>query len=157
MKLLLNKALFLDLDGTVIKTKSGKTFPINIDDWEFVSGVLPAIKRYTEQGYYVLIVTNQGGIELGHITAEDIDQKLTTISQEIEQYVRAEIGFLYCAFMEGYDRKPNPGMAYKYAILLNLNLKESVMVGDMPTDEQFAINAGIGTFYWISDFIKDNK
>ncbi len=56
------KILFADLDGTLIKTKSRETFPKGIWDMEFRFEVLDAIKKM--QPDYILIVSNQGGIEI---------------------------------------------------------------------------------------------
>jgi len=149
----LNKALFLDLDGTIIKTKSGETFSKDINDWEFISGVLPSIKRFSDQGYVICIVSNQGGIELGHVTEEFITTKLNTIRSEIEQYIGQAINVGYCPVMEHYDRKPNPGMAYYFARALYLDLRQSIMVGDMESDHAFQVNAGIGAYLNINQFV----
>lgn len=148
----LNKALFLDLDGTIIKTKSGEKFPTKIEDWEFISNVLPAIKRYSEKGYLIIIVSNQGGVELGFVTNDFISTRFNIIRKEIEDYIRADVNMAYCPSMDHYDRKPNPGMAYYFAINLNLDLRKSIMVGDNESDANFAIMAGIGAYLHISQF-----
>lgn len=147
-----NKALFLDLDGTIITTKSGDTFAKNIDDWKFLPNVLNRIKFYADEGYIICIVTNQGGIELGYITKEDFEAKFSAIIAEIEQFIRTDVNALYCMYMDGYYRKPNPGMAYQLAQELSLNLKNSIMVGDSDSDKEFADNAGIGNFMFATDF-----
>ena len=55
------KILFIDLDGTIIKTNSGKVFPTDVTDFKFRKEVLDKIK--TIDGLkYIFIVTNQGGI-----------------------------------------------------------------------------------------------
>lgn len=148
----LNKCLFLDLDGTIIRTKSKETFPKDINDWEIIEGVLPAMKRYVEKGYIVCIVSNQGGIELGHLTEADMDLKLQDIRREVEAYIRTDVNVAYCPHMDGYYRKPNPGMAYYFAIELKINLRESVMVGDNNSDCEFAIMAGISGYLHVNQF-----
>lgn len=149
----LNKALFLDLDGTIIRTKSGSEFPKNEDDWKFLPGILNKIKKYSEDGYVICIVSNQGGIEMGHVTHEFVNNRLLKISNEIEDYIRIGINTIYCPSIDmTYDRKPNPGMAYTLALQLNLNLRESIMVGDAESDKLFAYNAGIGEFFYATDF-----
>ena len=54
------KILFADLDGTLITTASGKTFPEGIWDMKLRFDVLDAIKKLSPE--FVCIVTNQGGI-----------------------------------------------------------------------------------------------
>jgi histidinol-phosphate phosphatase family protein len=148
----LNKALFLDLDGTIIKTKSGETFAKDVNDWEFITGILPSIKRFADRGYVICIVSNEGGVELGKVTEDFTNLKYGLIRREIEQYIGCSINVAYCRSMEHYDRKPNPGMAYFFARELWLNLRESIMVGDSENDQAFAINAGIGAFLKVEQF-----
>lgn len=150
------KALFLDLDGTLIRTRSGNIHPENIDDWEFMSRkVLIAIKKYREAGFHICIVANDGGIELGHYTKEQIETKLDCISKELEQYIGQTVNYAFCGNMESYMRKPNPGMAYRFALELELSLRDSVMVGNTETDAKFAKNAYIGTYLDVEDFMKE--
>lgn len=154
--LMKEKALFLDLDGTLIRTKSGSKYPENIDDWEFMSRkVLIAIKKYKEEGFHICIVANDGGIELGHYSKEQITTKLDCISKELEQYIGQTVNYAFCGNMESYMRKPNPGMAYRFALELELNLRNSVMVGNSETDAKFAKNAFIGTYLDVEDFMKE--
>lgn len=156
IKYMKEKALFLDLDGTLIRTKSGSKYPENIDDWEFMSRkVLIAIKKYKEEGFHICIVANDGGIELGHYSKEQITTKLDCISKELEQYIGQTVNYAFCGNMESYMRKPNPGMAYRFALELELNLRNSVMVGNSETDAKFAKNAFIGTYLDVEDFMKE--
>jgi len=50
----------LDYDWTLVNPKDGKTFPSNIDDWEWYSPMVPQkVKQYYEEGYMIVIFTNQ--------------------------------------------------------------------------------------------------
>ncbi len=130
-----NKGLFLDLDGTIIRTKSGKTFPVTKDDWEFNGDILKRIEKYVDMGWTILIVTNQGGIEAGHVTMNDFRHKIRKIIGEIIvatgcPFSRIAYRFSISNNPDDFYRKPNPGMGYDLAITHILNLSESVMVGD---------------------------
>ena len=59
------KVLFCDLDGTLIETISGETFPKGIWDMKIKFDVLDAIKKLNPQ--FVFIVSNQGGLESGFV------------------------------------------------------------------------------------------
>jgi len=49
-----------DYDWTLVKPKNGKTFPSNIDDWQWLFPNIPEkIKKYYEDGYMIVIFTNQ--------------------------------------------------------------------------------------------------
>ena len=148
-------ALFFDLDHTLIHPKSGDTFPRDKDDWEFMPGVLDRLWQRLggRQGSVIVVVTNQGGVAHGHQTKEDIEGRVLAICTQLRNHTRAQV---HCciAYAYDYDRKPSPGMAYKAALELELDLAGSTMVGDMATDEEFAKAAGIGTFIWASEYFK---
>lgn len=146
------KGLILDLEETVITTKSGEKYAVDEGDWKFCPKILDKIKFYADEGYIVCITSNQGGVEMGKITKEAIERKLLNVAQEIESVIRADVHVAYCPSMTGYHRKPNPGQAYTLALELELDLHESIAVSYFKTDKEFADNAGIGTFMFNSDF-----
>lgn len=106
------KILFADLDGTLIKTKSGKTFPKGIWDMEFRFDVLDAIKKLNPD--YILIVSNQGGIERGFVNALNFRAKSEYITRSIREYCGIVCYAMYCETNDKSDtyRKPNTGMLH---------------------------------------------
>jgi bifunctional polynucleotide phosphatase/kinase len=54
----LRLALF-DLDGTLITSKTGKRWSINGDDWVFHGPVPSTLQKYADEGWTLVIVTNQ--------------------------------------------------------------------------------------------------
>ncbi len=49
-----------DMDGTLICTKSGKTFPTNATDWQlFCSSVPAGLQKLRKRGMRIAIFTNQ--------------------------------------------------------------------------------------------------
>ena len=73
--------IFSDLDGTLISTISGETFSKGIWDMKFKFEVLDKIKEIKPE--YLLIVTNQGGIESGFVNAYNFRAKLEYITRAI--------------------------------------------------------------------------
>lgn len=149
----MKKALFLDLDHTLIRPKSGDTFPRDKDDWEFIPDVIDRLWRKVAgiTGWPIIVVTNQAGVAAGFQTKEDVESRLLSICTVLRNHTRAEV-HAYVAYAYDYDRKPLPGMAYKAALDLGLDLRGSIMVGDMDSDKEFAENAGIGTFAWAHEY-----
>lgn len=166
----MSKILFLDLDGTVRKTKSGATFINHPYDQELIPGVEKAISLYHD--YRIVGVTNQGGVAAGYKTLEDCfeEQKITldllpqmlmvffcTDNGEtfyrLSKYAR-ECGkdpLLSCRSGDyGNFRKPNPGMV-NFGKTLYPN-SEYLMVGDRPEDKECAKNAEI-PFMWANDWL----
>jgi D-glycero-D-manno-heptose 1,7-bisphosphate phosphatase len=149
-------AVFMDLDHTIIKPKSGKTFPINIDDWYFIPGVLNVMKKFQEDGHMIIVVSNQGGIDFGYQTEEEIKTKFRNIKNEAKnQGVNIE-KFYFCPSndKENINRKPNPGMVRKASEDFGIDVENSIMVGDLDSDRQLAVNAGIKTYYDIKEFLE---
>lgn len=105
--------IFADLDGTLIDTISGETFPKGIWDMRIKFDVLDAIKKLNPE--YILIVSNQGGIESGFVDAQSFLKKLGYIVRLIIEYCGCECYAMYCETNDKSDlcRKPNTGMLEK--------------------------------------------
>lgn len=155
-------ALFVDLDGTVRHTLSGRVHPLEPWDQRLFPGVRERLSAYREHGYAVVGVTNQGGVGLGLLTARDVERINERLTEQLAPGLFELI--LYCPFHpharrrdfseHAHRRKPQPGMAFEARDQLYLDLEQSIMVGDMDIDEQFARNAGIGRFYWAHEFFR---
>ena len=102
--------IFADLDGTLINTISGETFPKGIWDMKIRFDVLDAIKALHPQ--YILIVSNQGGIESGFVDADNFRSKSEYIARAIREYCDCECYGMYCTTNDKTDlyRKPNVRM-----------------------------------------------
>lgn len=157
-------ALFIDLDGTIIRTKSKKKFPKDIHDWEYMPNILDRLQEANELGYKICIVTNQGGISKGFLSASDFETKIEDIILGIRMACNIDaedITYRYCTSVGSFFHKPNPGMAYELALDQGILLHKSIMVGDasgLPgnfsdSDQQFA--DAIGALYLdINQFLK---
>lgn len=104
------KVLFADLDGTLIKTISGKPFPQGIWDMAIRFEVLEAIKR--NKFRRLIIVSNQGGIESGYVAEVDFRAKAEYLKAALRDYLGIPVEYLYCTSndKDNESRKPNPGM-----------------------------------------------
>jgi D-glycero-D-manno-heptose 1,7-bisphosphate phosphatase len=140
----MNKAIFLDRDG-VINDNTGK--PVNKPkDLTIYKGVGEALKKASESGYDLFVVTNQGGVELGHLTHE----KLKAIHDKMEEDLKPYCSFKEIVYCPDYKResncrKPKPGMILDLAGKYDIDLKNSYMIGDMDTDIEAGIAAGCKT------------
>jgi serine O-acetyltransferase len=147
-------AVFLDRDGTVIENVPYLADPGGVRLFP-ESG--PALRRFREAGYALVVVTNQSAIGRGLITLDQLE----AVNAEMTRQLAAEgvtlDGIYYCpeaprgddrTAIEHGDRKPGPGMLIRAAEELGLDLGESWMVGDMISDILAGINAGCaGTIF----------
>ena len=88
------KLLITDLDGTLIETVSGNTFPKGIWDMKIKLDVFEAIKNYAPDD--ILIISNQGGIEKGFVDREMFEYKFDYISNALEDYTDISVSAYYC-------------------------------------------------------------
>lgn len=102
--------LFADLDDTLIETISNGIFPTGVWDMKFKFEVLEAIKKFHPK--FVLIVSNQGGIEEGFVDADNFKAKTQYIIASIAEYCDCKCAMAYCASndKENPYRKPNTKM-----------------------------------------------
>jgi len=145
-----SKALFLDRDGVI---NVEKNYVWRIEDFEFIPGIFELCARAQRLGFLLVVITNQAGIGRGYYTEADY-QALTTWM--LEQFLTRGIVIdrvYHCPFhptagvgeyrRDSYDRKPNPGMILSARDELNLDLTESVLLGDKDSDIQAGIAAGV--------------
>lgn len=104
------KVLFCDLDGTLIDTLSGGTFPKGIWDMKIKFDVLEAIKKLSPS--VIFIVTNQGGIEKGFVNKRNFEFKMEYIIRSIREHTNIFTEYSYCDSNDKncLYRKPNTGM-----------------------------------------------
>lgn len=157
--------LFFDLDGTLINTINGKTFPAGVWDMEIDLRVLSRLDQLKPE--YIFIVSNQGGIEKGFVNQKSFAAKFEYVKRAIFDYLGDDnivVDGMYCTNNDKANeyRKPNTAMLEtllrKYSIL---NTKETMlMIGDASgkpgdfssSDKKTAENFGID-YLDIEDFI----
>jgi D-glycero-D-manno-heptose 1,7-bisphosphate phosphatase len=139
----MQRAVFLDRDGTLIAEKN---YLHRIEDVEIFPGAAAALKRLTDAGFKLFIVTNQSGIGRGYFTLAAAEKVNAHVSEEL---ARAGVYFekTYIA-PEAPDqpsrgRKPSPQFLFDARDEFGLNLAESFMVGDKLIDLECGWNAGV--------------
>jgi histidinol-phosphate phosphatase family protein len=137
------KALFLDYDGTLRKTKSGAKFPTNVGDIEILPGRKKILQGYAEKGYKLFGVSNQSGIAKGDLRLDvakacfEFTNKLLGVSIEVA-FCPHRVPPICC-----YCRKPQTGLGIQFLQKHGLDRNQTLMIGDMTTDKTFASRCGI--------------
>ncbi|WP_462109091.1 D-glycero-beta-D-manno-heptose 1,7-bisphosphate 7-phosphatase [Campylobacter concisus] len=138
------KALFLDRDG-VINEDAGYVYEIK--DFKFIDGIFDALREFAKAGYKLFVVTNQSGIGRGYYTQEQFDT-LTKFMLEIFKKEQIFITKVYfCPHAPETNcacRKPNPKMILDAKDEFGIDIKNSLMIGDKPSDVEAGKRAGIG-------------
>ena len=137
----MNKAIFLDRDGTI---NVEKNYLYRIQDFEFLPGVIDALKEIQRAGFLIIVVTNQSGIARGYYTEQDFkrlnDWMVTTLKNEgvtindvyfCPHLADAEVE----AYRKDCDcRKPKLGMYMQAVSDHNIDLSQSYAIGDKIRD-----------------------
>ncbi|NDV24911.1 D-glycero-beta-D-manno-heptose 1,7-bisphosphate 7-phosphatase [Desulfovibrio sp. JC022] len=143
-------ALFLDRDG-VINVNHG--YVHKIDDLTWCNGAREAIKAANDRGWLVLVLTNQAGIGRGyydhgafHVFMDYMRAELAVLGAHID-------GVYYCPhhpteavgeYLKQCDcRKPEPGMLKRAIEEWDINLEQSVLIGDSESDLIAGERAGV--------------
>ncbi|PHQ64997.1 MAG: D,D-heptose 1,7-bisphosphate phosphatase [Sulfurimonas sp.] len=117
-----------------------------------MDGIFTLCKYYQSLGYIVVVVTNQSGIARNYYTEEDFDELTSWMLKEFS-FQDIDIKMVYhCPHHPDISgecscRKPNPGMLLQAASELNIDLKNSIIIGDKERDILAGINAGLTTTY----------
>jgi D-glycero-D-manno-heptose 1,7-bisphosphate phosphatase len=161
--------LFVDIDGTLTTTKSGKPFKQSPDDIKPLPGSQKAITHFANRGYKIYGVSNQGGCDtINKVTGtpfKSIDDAIKEMQNTLVLFPEIDTIF-FCPAMDGQKlcvvtkstsevldndsqedfasfRKPATGMIKIAFPTFRVNKSQSLFVGDREEDRQCAATAGI--------------
>ena len=137
------QVLFLDRDGVINREADG--YVTEWSQFEFLPGAIEAIRRLTEEGYKIIIISNQSAINRGLATKDEIDRIMTNMVTEIEAAGGKIRDIYYCPHMpeDKCDcRKPEPGLFFQAAEKHGVILTSTWFVGDKLTDIAVAMRVG---------------
>lgn len=139
-----HRALLLDYDGTLRRTRSGAKYPTDPDDVEVLPGRAAVLQRLRDEGVRLFGVSNQSGVSKGSLT----DAMARQCFARTNALLGLDIEVAFCphnpAPIACWCRKPMPGLAIDFIERHKLDPARTTMVGDMTTDRTFASRAGIG-------------
>jgi D-glycero-D-manno-heptose 1,7-bisphosphate phosphatase len=139
----LSPAVFLDRDGTIMRDVEYCSDPKQV---EIFSGVPEALVRLKQNGYKLIIISNQSGIGRGYFSDEQFRSVQDAIDRKLAPAVIDAV--YYCPEKpEGRStrRKPSPEMVFEAQRDHGIDLSRSFFVGDKAIDIQCGRNAGVRT------------
>jgi D-glycero-D-manno-heptose 1,7-bisphosphate phosphatase len=163
-------ALFLDRDGIVIRDLGYVNSP---EKTEFFDRTLDLIGQARARGFLIFIITNQAGVAREYFTEDELVSYNLWLLQELSR-LNAEVDELvYCPSHPEFGekqkcdcRKPGNEMLAYLSNKWNLDLKNSILLGDKDTDIDAGTSLGIRSIKWdpedmqfqmISDLISLSK
>jgi D-glycero-D-manno-heptose 1,7-bisphosphate phosphatase len=148
-----NKALFLDRDGVV---NIDKNYVYRVEDIDFIDGIFEFCDYFQKKGYLIFIITNQAGIARGYYSVEDFRLLSDWMVSVFKERAITISKIYFCPHHPEITgpcncRKPNPGMILKAAEEYDLDLSESILIGNHQSDILAGGNAGIIRNYLFND------
>lgn len=143
--------MFFDRDG-VINVNHG--YVHKIKNFEFVEGIFEVACAARARGFKLIVITNQSGIGRGYYSELQFHRLTAWMCNEFLN-MGAPIEKVYFSPFhpnagigaykkDDVSRKPSPGMIHKAQWEMNLNLGNSILIGDQVSDIQAGIAAGVG-------------
>jgi imidazoleglycerol-phosphate dehydratase/histidinol-phosphatase len=140
-----SKVLFVDRDGTLIEEPPDEQVD-SIEKIRFMPGVFAALRQARDAGYRLAIVTNQDGLGSSSFPQAAFDgPNQFMLDAFSSQGIEFEAVFV-CPHRksDGCDcRKPKIKLVENFVRERAVDLAASAMVGDRPTDLEFATNLGV--------------
>ena len=137
------KVFFIDRDG-VINKEIG--YLHEIAKFEFIDGVIEALKYIQNKGFEIIVITNQSGIGRGMYSRE----KFLELNKWMIDFLSSQgvkiLDVLYCPHTPEDRcacRKPLPGMFLEAIKKYDIDREMSWSIGDKETDIQAAKSSGV--------------
>ncbi|MCK0527441.1 D-glycero-beta-D-manno-heptose 1,7-bisphosphate 7-phosphatase [Anaerobiospirillum sp. NML120449] len=157
----MHKAVFFDRDG-VINRDHG--YVGTLERFEFIPGVAEALAAIKKACYKTILVTNQSGIARGLYTVDDFDTVTEFMQGQLAMAGAAFDGVYFCPHHPNATvakfrcdcscRKPKPEMFLWARKEFDLDMENSVMVGDHASDLQAAQAAGVKRLVLVGEHIE---
>ncbi|MCA3950713.1 D-glycero-alpha-D-manno-heptose-1,7-bisphosphate 7-phosphatase [Vibrio vulnificus] len=151
------KVAFLDRDGVINEEVN---YLHEIEKFKYTYRFKEGVKRLKSLGYEIVIVTNQAGIAKGIFSQENYSELTSWYIKDLERDNIDILDVYYCPHHPNgilpelsYDcicRKPKPGMLLMAEKEHNIDLKESILIGDKISDAKAGVNANLKHVFLVS-------
>lgn len=143
-------AVFFDRDGVINVDKGYVNKP---EDFNWMPGAIESVKLANDNGYLVIVITNQAGIARGYYSEQHFLDFTEWINEQLKNNGAHIDATYYCPHhpTEGLleyrllcnCRKPEPGLILKAIEDWEIDVSKSVLFGDKESDIKAASRAGI--------------
>ena len=139
----MNRAVFLDRDGTLIEDKDYLHLP---EEVVIYPGAGAALRRLQDAGFKLIMVTNQSGVGRGYFPIEDVHRVHEHLARELaHDGVRFEKIYIAPEAPDAPSRgrKPSPQFLFDARDEFGFDLAQCHMIGDKLIDLECGWNAGV--------------
>jgi D-glycero-D-manno-heptose 1,7-bisphosphate phosphatase len=151
--------VFLDRDGTISEEVGYINHPSRLQVYSWAP---EAVKLLNQQGFKVIVVTNQAGVARGYFKEDLVRVVHERLRSEMEKAGAHLDAIYYCPhhpsageppYRQDCDcRKPRPGMLQRAVNEFGIDLTRSFVVGDRYGDVELAHNGGAHSIFVLSGY-----
>ncbi len=148
------RAIFFDRDGIVNVRKIGG-YITNANEFEFRNDFIRLFKFLSNSDYLLILITNQQGIGKGLMSEDDLTLIHNYMQRNLLLKTRRQFDdIFFCpdlAETGSQRRKPKPGMILEAIDKWEIDVHNSWMIGDAPSDIEAGNKAGVKTIFIAPD------
>src|SRR3989338_861217 len=157
-----DKVIFLDRDGVINRDPENLKYQY-VTKWKefkFLPGAKRAIKKLTDAGYSIYIISNQAGISKRYFTMKALRTITRNMSKELAKAGGRITDVFYCPHKteDNCDcRKPKAGLFKKALKRGAVDFKKAFFAGDNIRDVQAGKAIGCRTMLVLSGKVRSRK
>ena len=162
----MRKTVFFDRDGVL---NVERNYLYKIEEFQWQTDAVAAIKLLQAQDYRIIVVTNQSGVARGYYNEADVSKLHNYMQSQLALQQTRIDAFYYCPHLPDASRaeyaqecdcrKPGPGMILKAMQEHEVLKEQSFLIGDKESDLQAAQAAGIRGYLYqqgsLLEFVKN--
>lgn len=136
----MKKTVFIDRDGVINKDPAGWTAYSYVTAWgdfHFLPRAKEALKLLSDNGYDIIVISNQGGISKKYFSMAALDEITSKMLDEITGAGGRIRKVYYCPHQDSDNcacRKPKTGMFERAERELGVKARGAYFIGDGRTD-----------------------
>jgi D-glycero-D-manno-heptose 1,7-bisphosphate phosphatase len=141
----MKKAVFLDRDGVLNRERDDYSW--QLEHFEILPDVIPALQQLQKKGYILIVITNQGGIGRDLFTFEHVEKVHAYLRDELSKG-GVKLEEIYYCFHHPVSgacicRKPDSLLVEKSLARFNIDPSASYFIGDKERDILAGQKAGV--------------
>ncbi len=140
------RAVIFDRDG-VVNLTPGPGYVLRWEDFHFSPGIVEALALCRARGYATVLATSQQGVGKKLMSQADLDLIHANMQAHLRAHGAEFDGIYSCTCLKNEPdctcRKPSPEMILRAAADLDLDVRQSLLVGDADRDIEMGTNAGV--------------
>jgi len=148
----LKNAIFLDRDGVI--NYDSPEYIKSVNEVHFIPNIIENLKKFQDHGFKLFLISNQSAVGRGIISLIDLNNINSFILDTLESKGCKINGIYFCPHTPLDNcqcRKPSPYLIIQAAKQHDIDLTNSWMIGDKPSDIEAGKRAGCKTYQIVTN------